>query len=405
VTARWLAALIGCAACRGEPARTVTGEPVRTAAVRRGDVVDRQVMTGELRAASAIRLLVPRTESFQLTIRWLADDGAAVKAGDRVVEFDNAAVTAQLEAKRLGLIEAEMTLRGAQDLGAVATAEKATALGQRQIELDKATVHASVPADLLAGRDAQDRQLAKQRAEVAVDKAAHDLAAQREQAALDLRIKQIELDKARRAIEAAEHTIADLVVSAPRDGLVVVDDSPWLGRKFQVGDTVVPGMAVASLPDLTQAMEVHAELSDVDDGRVAVGMAGVCTLDAYPGDAMPCTVKDLTPVARSKGETSLRRAFAAVLALDRPADPARMRPGMSVKVEVHPRAVSHVLVVPRGAVIAAVIAAPGDAARPVRVRMASGELRDIPLGACDAQGCAVVAGVSDGDAVVLGGGP
>jgi multidrug resistance efflux pump len=403
VTARWLAALVGvgCAACRAEPARAVAGEPVRTAAVRRGDVVDRQVMTGELRAASAIRLLVPRTESFQLTIRWLADDGAAVNAGDRVVEFDNAAVTAQLEAKRLGLIEAEMTLRGAQDLDAVATAEKATALGQRQIELDKATVHASVPADLLAGRDAQDRQLAKQRAEVAVDKAAHELAAQREQAALDLRIKQIELDKARRAIEAAEHTIADLVVSAPRGGLVVVEDSPWLGRKFQVGDTVMPGMAVASLPDLTQAMEVHAELSDVDDGRVAVGMAGVCTLDAYPGDAMPCTVKGLTAVARSKGETSLRRAFAAVLALDRPADPARMRPGMSVKVELHPRAVSHVLVVPRGAVIAA----PSDAARPARVRMASGELRDLALGACDAQGCAVVAGVSDGDAVVLGGGP
>ncbi len=409
--ARWLAVVAGCAACRGEPVRAVVGEPVRTAVVRRGDVVDREVLTGELRAASAIPLIVPRTESWQLTIRWLADDGVPVKAGDRVVEFDNSAVTAQLEDKRLGLIEAEMTLRGAQDLDAIEMAEKTTVLRRSQIELDKATVHASVPADLLAGREAQDRQLAKQRAEVAVDKAAHDLAAQREAAALELRIKQIELDKAKRAIQAAERTIADLALTAPRDGMVVVEDSLWLGRKFQVGDTVVAGMLIASLPDLTQAMEVHAELSDVDDGRVAAGMAGVCTLDAYPGDAMRCTVKDLTPVARSKGESSLRRAFAVVLGLDRPPDPARMRPGMSVKVELHPRAVSHALVVPRGAVLAAPAGsaprgprATGDAA-PARVRMASGELRDVALGPCDAQGCAVLAGVSDGDAVVLGGGP
>jgi hypothetical protein len=193
------------------------------------------------------------------------------------------------------------------------------------------------------------------------------------------------------------------VLTAPRDGMLVLEEHPWLGHKVQVGDPGFPGMPVASLPEMAKGMEVHAELSDVDDGRIAVGMAGRCTLDAYPADAMPCAVKDLTPVARTRGESSLRRSFAVVLGLDQPGDPARLRPGMSVKVELHPRVVPDVVVVPRGAVV---LAPAGSADRkPAQVRMASGELRDVALGACDAQGCAALSGLAVGDAVLLGGAP
>jgi multidrug efflux pump subunit AcrA (membrane-fusion protein) len=381
--------------CRREMARAA-GEPARTVRLARGEIVDREVLTGELRATASVGLTVPRTDSWQLAIRWLAEDGAMVKAGDRVLEFDNSEFATKLEANKLALLEAEMSFRGAQDLGAIATEAKVTELRQHEIALEKATVLAEVPADLLGGREAQERQLAKKRAEVATEKARHELAAQREQEALELRIKQIELDKARRKIEDAERTIKELVLTAPRDGMVVIEDHPWLGRKFRGTDTVQPGMTVATLPNLGQAMEVRADLSDVDDGRVAAGAKGVCTLDAYPGEPIACTVKDVTPVARSKGESSLRRAFAVVLELAK-VDSSRMRPGMSVKIELQARAVPDVVVVPRGAIAAA----DGKS----RVRMASGELRDVTLGACDAQGCAAESGVAAGDAVVLGGSP
>jgi len=411
VTARSIVALaLALAACGRARARPAASEAARTQAVRRGDIVDRQFLTGEIRASSAEGLATPRTESWQLVIRWLADDGATVKAGDKVIEFDNSAFTAQLAEKHLAMLEAEMTLRGARDLGAVAIASKQTELRQQQIALDKATVHAGVPADLLAGRDAQERQLAHKRAEVAVDKATHELAALREQTALEERVQQIELDKARTAIAVAESTIARLVMTAPRDGMVVFEDHPWLGRKIRVGDTVQPGMTLVSLPDMTQPMAVRAELSDVDDGRIAAGMAATCTLDAYPGDPTPCTVARITPVARSKGESSLRRTFAVDLDLGS-TDPARMRPGMSVKVELRPRAVTGATVVPRGAIVApepeatSAAAAPAAGDRRARVRLASGALRDVTLGLCDAQGCAVEAGIAPGDVVAIGGAP
>jgi hypothetical protein len=399
VTVRALCAL-ACAAwaCGGERSRPVAGDAVRTAKLARGDIVDRQVLSGELRAASSVGLTVPRTNTWQMTVRWLAEDGAIVKPGDKVVEFDNSEFTAQLEEKRLGLLEAEMTLRGAQALGAIESAAKQTELRQHRIALEKATVRAGVPADLLAGRDAQERQLEKKRAEVAVEKAEHALAAQRDELALDLRVKQIELDKVRRAIEAAEKTIADLVLAAPRGGMIVVEEHPWRGRKIQVGDTVPPGVTVVSLPDMTEALRVRAELSDVDDGRVSVGMTATCVLDAYPGDPVACKVKELTPVARSKGESSLRRAFTVELDLDR-TDAARMRPGMSVKVELHPRTIAGAVIVPRGAI------APAEPGAPPRLRMVSGGLREVKLGPCDAQACAVESGAGEGEAVVVGGAP
>jgi hypothetical protein len=139
---------------------------------------------------------------------------------------------------------------------------------------------------------------------------------------------------------------------------------------------------------------VRAELSDVDDGRVSIGMQGSCTLDAYASDPLPCVVKELMPVASAQGGQSLRRGFAIVLSLDKATD--RMRPGMAVKVELKRPPLANVMVVPRGAVHF-----DKDKAR---VKLASGELRDVELGPCDAQGCAVTKGLSVGQAVAIGGG-
>ena len=74
-------------------------EVTRTGVVTRGDLADRVVLTGDLRAPSSVDLTAPRTETWQIAIRWLAKDGAEVKAGDRVLEFDNSAVTAQARAE------------------------------------------------------------------------------------------------------------------------------------------------------------------------------------------------------------------------------------------------------------------------------------------------------------------
>jgi hypothetical protein len=395
---RWLIVL---AACHGASSERATTEPVQLDTVKRARVVDRVLLTGELHAANSVDLAVPRTEAWQQVIKWMAEDGIQVKKGDRVLEFDTSTVASKMEEKKLALVDAEMTLATARAMSAIEIETKQVELAQHKIALEKASAKADVPADLLSVRDAQDRQLDKKRMQVAVDKATQDFAAQQLQTELDLRVKQIDVDKAKRAIEASEHSLGDLVVMAPRDGLLVVDDHPWEGRKYHVGDTVWPGMRIVSLPDPAGGMEVLAELSDVDDGRVLVGDTATCTLDAYPNEALACKVERLTPVARSRnGRESLRRAFEVVLSLEKTAtDEARMRSGMSVKVELV-RAPVESVVVPRGAVVM-----DGRDPKATRVRLASGDLRPVELGACDAQRCAVTKGIAEGEQVRVGASP
>jgi multidrug resistance efflux pump len=382
-----LAALLaGCAggvrAQGGEGGRTE--EPL---VVHRGSLRTRLLLTGALEAGQAEELVVPRTPSWELQIRWLEQDGVPVKAGQRVVEFDNSSFTSELDEKRLSASEAEKELARMEAEARSNTAEKEFTVQQKRTELKKAQVAAALPADLLAEREYQERQLAVRRAEVELAKAEEDLAAHRKASAADLEVRRIALEKSRREIRQAEEAVAALTLRAPRDGIMLVADHPWEGRKLREGDTAWVGMKVASLPDLA-SMVVAADLSDVDDGRVTPGMEVVCALDAYPGETYHGRVVDVAAVAQEKPRRPLLRSFPVRIQLDR-VDPRRMRPGMSVRVEVLGPEVKDALLAPRSGL--------DLSTDPPRARLAGGRTAAVRLGPCTAAECVIEQGVREGD--------
>ncbi len=270
--------------------------------VSRGDVRDRVLLTGELDAVSADILKVPRTSEWLIQLRWLEADGTAVKAGQKVADFDNSAFTADLMEKKLAATQAAHELEKQRDQDAITTAEKAFDAEKARSDLETARVEAAVDKASLPARVWQENQLDLERKQTEYAKAKDDFEAQEKSAALDAQVKQIALDKSLREIQTAEEAIRNLELRAPRDGVVVVADNNREGRKIAVGDTMWVGQAVARLPDLSTMM-VRAALSDVDDGRVAVGMKAVCTLDAHADEP----IGGVSPrAARSRG--SLRSA-------------------------------------------------------------------------------------------------
>jgi multidrug efflux pump subunit AcrA (membrane-fusion protein) len=270
--------LLLVAACSGGNASkpTATEEAPRIVHAARGQVSDRVLVTGRLDSTSSEELRVPRTDAWELPIRWMAEDGAAVKQGERVLEFDNSQFTASLEEKKLAVLDAISAFNTFEGVTALELQTKQYALQSARISLDKAKVLAGVPADLLAGRTYQERQLEMKRAQAAVEQAEKDYKAAKSTADLDRQVKQIELDKAKTQIANAETAIKALVLIAPRDGVAIIGDHPWEDRKFQVGDTVQPGWTIVEMPDFSAGMEVRAQLSDDDDGGVSLGMGGAC---------------------------------------------------------------------------------------------------------------------------------
>jgi multidrug efflux pump subunit AcrA (membrane-fusion protein) len=398
VTARrtWIAGLgaLGAlaAGCHAGARRPVPDrDATHTAVAHPGQIAERVLLTGALHPTRAIDVAAPSNEATAMVIRWIAPDGATVKAGDRLFVVDGTGLAGKLADARRQLTTVQAQLRVLQRRNTVELASRELAVREAEIARDKARLRDGLPDDLVTRRDAEQSRLRLTQAEAALSGAQRELAGETAQRALDEQIKRLELERTRRTALLAAEAIDALVVRAPRDGMVLIHaQSSGDGHKFRVGDPVQSGVPIVSLPDLTRPMEVRAALSDVDDGLVTPHMTGRCTLDAYPAAPVACSVELLAPVARpSPGVDPLRRAFEVTLALAQ-GDPAPMRPGMSVEVELLRAAVGG-LIVPRGAVVRGA---------PARVRLGSGELREVVLGGCDAQRCAIARGVADGDEVM-----
>jgi HlyD family secretion protein len=200
----------------------------------------------------------------------------------------------------------------------------------------------------------------------------------------------LSLQKAQRELTIDEHAIEELILRAPRNGIVVVRDHPWEGRRLQEGDAVFVGFPLAQLPEMA-SLQVEADLADVDDGRIGAGMPATIVLDAYPNMSFPGRVASISAVAQESSRTSLRRAFHVIVALDR-LDAARMRPGLSSRVVVHAMTQPNALLAPRAAI-------DFSGAKP-RVRLVSGKAVDVILGACNAQECVVKSGLNEGETLV-----
>src|SRR5262245_11335820 len=75
------------------------------AAVAREDLDLTVVERGSVEPADAIDI-VSRVKA-QATVKWVVEDGTAVKKGDRLIELDDSALREQLAAKKIALEQAE----------------------------------------------------------------------------------------------------------------------------------------------------------------------------------------------------------------------------------------------------------------------------------------------------------
>ncbi|MDP9193876.1 MAG: HlyD family efflux transporter periplasmic adaptor subunit [Acidobacteriota bacterium] len=375
------ATLCGCFSGYSETA------PAGELRVRRGEFATDLVLSGELEAARGETLNVPPLPSWQTAIKWIAEDGALLKGGEPAVELDNTALTADLESRRQALTQALQELQQREAEWSADLEQLQLDAEKRKSELEKAKLDALTPRDLIATKVYEEKQAALRRTSVGHEKAVDLLASRRTAVGAERRNLQLRIEKAHRDIATSQRAIEELVLRAPRDGIIVVRDIPWEGRKLQTGDTVFVGMAIAMLPDVS-TLRVKAALADVDDGKIAIGMPVSVTLDAFPGVPFTGKITAISAVAQESRRQSLRRQFEVLVALDR-LDPDRMRPGLSARIVVRRENQPQTLLASRAAI-------DFSGAAP-KVHLAGGRTKDIKLGLCNAQDCVVLDGLTEGE--------
>ncbi len=278
----------------------------------------------------------------------MVKDGVELAKGDRVVQFDNSAVSAQIEQKRVAVTTAKRALVALRARAELSRVDKQQLVDMAVLKEQRARLYASVAVDLISERDWQERQLALETATVALAEAQADFAATDKAAALDLKMQKISLSDAEKELSESESMISALTLTAPRSGLAMIAEHPWQDkRKLRAGELVRVGWTVVKIPDLSE-MLVRAQLSDVDDGKIAVGMTATVTFDAYPDEPQRGEVATISPVDRHSFFGSEMRSFdVEVKILDGQA--RWMRPGMSARVDVALTPQIDALIVPREA--------------------------------------------------------
>jgi multidrug resistance efflux pump len=297
-------------------------------------------ITGLVRAVRVFSIQTPQIAMVsaspmgnRLTLVTMAPNGAKVKEGDTLAEFDNTRLLDDImdvEAKYDDLGH-QVKQKAAQNQS---EAEKRLSdLKQAEADLSKAMIQLKkgpVLADV--ERKKNEIKAASATDRVKSLKKSHEARVKAEAAAL--RILELQQERQKVALERAKASEQKLTVKAPLGGMIALENI-WKGGTMghpREGDQLWPGQPLLKIFDPSE-MVVDAQLGEPDGTRMKAGMKARVQLDAYPGLTFDAVFDSASPVATTALGSPVRnfRARFRLLASD-----PRLLPDLSAAVVVMP---------------------------------------------------------------------
>ena len=306
---------------------------VPTFEVKRGEFTDALQFRGEVKALKSVTISAP-AEAGDLQIIKLSAEGAAVKPGDVVVEFDPTKTEQDLAQYRSALKSAEATIEQARAKAKLAEEEDKTAVLKARFEVEGARLEASKKEIVsriegeeakLKLADAEQKLLeaeTKQKSDHALNKATIEGAIQASA-------------KARYDVQRAERALGQMSVRAPSTGIISILEH-WAGPNtapYRTGDKAWPGAAIAELPDAS-TLRISARVDETERGRLALKLPATIQLNAIPDRQFTGHIERISEIASLdfSGGWPITRNFTLSIVLDQ-ADP-RFKPGTTGQVTV-----------------------------------------------------------------------
>jgi HlyD family secretion protein len=374
---------------------------VTTADVTRGDFVDYIQIRGDIRPAKSIQLAAPLDAGGELPIVKLVKNGAAVKKGDLVVEFD----ATQLKQR---LMERQSELKTAEGEIEQSLAQTKITAEQRQTEILKAKYDVERAKLDLGKRDIVSR-LEYENAKLALSDAEQRLKEIEAKSVSTAAAIEAELtgrrrrrDKAQADVDRTQRSIEALRLVAPADGTVNILPNPRSGGpfggggvEFREGDRAWPGAGILELPDLS-SIHLEARLDESDRGRLKVGQSATVKIEAVPGKEFAAKVDLISVLARvdfSSGWPPVRNFDLGLVLQDR--DP-KIRPGMTATARIAADRLPNVTLVPAETIFQ-------KDGRPVVYRLNGSKFDEAPIEIVrrGREQAAVSAGVEPGDKLAI----
>ena len=317
--------------------------------VQNGQLRRRMRATGVVEAVRAFTVQAPRIsgQGGNLTLARLIPNGATVKAGDLIADFDR---TQQLEAARDAKAKYEDLEHQVEQKQAEhrSDAEKRhAALQQAQADLAKAELEIR-KGPIISEIDQLKNQakLEDARAHVASLQKSNNFRDQAE--ASSIRILELQRDRQKVGLERAQRNSELLRLRAPLAGMVALDNV-WRNGSMghaQEGDQLWPGSPLLRIFDPSQ-MELMVSVGEPDGAALGPDSKAEVHVDAYQELRFTARFESASPVATSSPGNPIR-TFSARFRLDQN-DP-HLLPDLSAAIDIEAPGGPEGPVVPRAAV-------------------------------------------------------
>lgn len=321
-------------------ARLVRSTPaVPMAEVTTGEFVDYLQLRGNLKALKSVVLIAPSSAG-ELQIIRLAKNGAIVKKGDEIAQFDTNTLELRLLQQKTELRQAESEIEKVRAQGHMQQEQAKTELMQARYNLERAKLEAS-KQEILSQIDGEKAKLDVATAEQRFKEIEKKIVSEQTKSAADVASQTQRREKAANEVREAEDRIAALTLRAPVDGMVNLMPNHRARQgfgggsaapEFKEGDRAWPGAAIVELPDMSEIRAV-AKIEEVDRGRVQIGQLATMRIDAISDKEFPGRLVQVSPLAKPDHSTwPPQRNFDIEVQLEQ--TDARLRPGMSSSLRV-----------------------------------------------------------------------
>ncbi len=200
----------------------------------------------------------------------------------------------------------------------------------------------------------------------------------------ELLVARLQVEQAQLSLDQARHQLEGTVLTAPHDGTIT-----FVGIK--------PGELSSGQPafTLTDLSEFHIDVTvdEIDIGRIAEGQAVTVTLDALPGRALRGWVDQIADTGRLDSGVVTYKVTVRLWPTDAP-----LRASMTANVDIVTERRENVLLVPNRFIRVDRATGRAFVDRPAGDGVQSVEIQ---IGLRDEQSSEVLAGLNEGDVIVL----
>jgi HlyD family secretion protein len=336
---------------RPQAPTATAGAALRTATAVRGNFVDALRLSGTTKAVASFPIVAPRLAGVpggSLTIIHLLSNGAHVKRGDLLVEFDRQNEIKNYLDNRAKYMDLVNQVAKQQTTESTARAKDETDIQTTQDQVKTAQLEMQ-KLELLSRIDQEITRQQLEEAQASLAELQQTFKLKRAQAAAELRDLELQRDQAERDMLHSQQNEERMAIHSPIDGVAVLH-SIWKSGRFaavEEGDQVRPGMGFMEVVNPSE-MEVSARVSQMDLARLRNGQRAEVRLDAYPGLVLPAKLEAVGPIA-AKGQFSDKVREFTVLFSVQETDP-RFMPDLSAAVDVDLAQLKDALVVPNDCV-------------------------------------------------------